>query len=85
MRRVLANPENRARDSIRDNLGRIAPLRDGPDPTRARVTQSQQHAETVLPGTAPLRYRVTLFTSRVGRSRYVDSTITTRERVAAHE
>lgn len=60
-------------------------LRDGPDPTRVRVTRSQQHAETVLPGTAPLRYRVTLFTSRVGPSRYVDSTITTRERVAAHK
>lgn len=60
-------------------------LRDGPDPMRVEVKRKQHHAETVLPGTAPLRYRVTLFTSQVGRSRYVDSTVTTRERVVAPE
>ncbi|MDP1858147.1 MAG: TonB-dependent receptor [Gemmatimonadaceae bacterium] len=37
MRRVLANPENRARDYIRDNLGRIAPRNGGWSPFRSQT------------------------------------------------
>ncbi len=55
-------------------------LRGGPDPARVAVTRRQHHAATVLPGTIPLRYQVTVFLSDVGRSRYVDSTVTTRAR-----
>jgi hypothetical protein len=37
MRKVLANPENRARDYIADNLGRIAPRNGGWSPFRGRT------------------------------------------------
>jgi hypothetical protein len=54
-------------------------LREGPEPGSISVHREQQRAEVVLGGESPLRYRVTLFSSTVGETRYVDSTISTRE------
>lgn len=45
-------------------------------PRGPAIVRQQHHASTTLPGGA--RYAVTLFTSRIGRTTYVDSTRTTR-------
>lgn len=60
-------------------------MRDGPEPTSVHVARQEQVAEATVRGAPSLSYRVTLYASTVGRTRYVDSTITVRERFEAPE
>jgi hypothetical protein len=60
-------------------------LREGPEPGSVAVRREQEHAEATLGGDSSLRYRVTLFSSTVGTTRYMDSTTTTREPVRVPE
>ncbi len=53
---------------------------DGPDPAQVAIKRQTQQATAKLAGAPTARYRVTLFTSMVGATRYLDSTITTRAR-----
>ncbi|MHB8839844.1 MAG: alkaline phosphatase family protein, partial [Gemmatimonadaceae bacterium] len=54
-------------------------MRGGPDPARMTISRTEHHAEARRGAGGPLGYRLTLYTSTVGATRYVDSTITTRE------
>lgn len=55
-------------------------LRDGPEPASVPVRRGRQRVAVAIDHPSAHRYRAVLHTSAVGRVRYMDSTITTRER-----